>query len=629
MSAVKNLRAMFEQKGETSPPDRGRSPGIPPGSESPRPLSKVRADFVAIEKDGRIGLQRGTSQDSNISATRKPSDATESTTPAPKQETRNIFADAMAQATATTSLHNQPIPESPRLPDPEAPGLASPAKITKAPAAEASTGSPRKLRSQAPDAATEKPVHSEAPSASKPVAQHANGVDGDQGKEKANGKHEVSKPSTSTTTKTTPKPLSVPSTSKAAAKSAKSPTVIKAPKSPAETSTHKLPAKTPERISRHAEKVDTPRASAAATTTPRASSVKRPPPLQASPASAGFVKPKPKSPTRPVRLPPSLTSHTAASGSKLNHPRQSHSRASGSSQNAENAGRPPSRGSVSTVATTGTKTAGAKTLKRQSSTINRPRPSLGPPPKQTAKDHPLTKNEKHVDEGFLARMMRPTQASASKVHDKVVTPPRKAAPATTVRKQALATKVEAKAVKKPAPRVAATAGSSTRAAANSSTRKPNATAAIEHTVPAKEQAKSARAVEEPEPSPVSIPADVEEETTAQEIALAVENVATAEEVIKVAKEAEGEAELPEPSQYEVHSEPSVEEEHLDALVEQTEALSLEDSPESEAAEENDDKDDEAKEDSGKEFEMKPDEAKDDIALEKEQAAQEAAVVGEE
>lgn len=30
MSQVKNLRAMFENKGDTSPPDRGRSPGLTP-----------------------------------------------------------------------------------------------------------------------------------------------------------------------------------------------------------------------------------------------------------------------------------------------------------------------------------------------------------------------------------------------------------------------------------------------------------------------------------------------------------------------------------------------------------------------------------------------------------------------
>lgn len=39
MSGVRNLRAMFEQKGDkvetTSPPDRGRSPGIPPSKLFP------------------------------------------------------------------------------------------------------------------------------------------------------------------------------------------------------------------------------------------------------------------------------------------------------------------------------------------------------------------------------------------------------------------------------------------------------------------------------------------------------------------------------------------------------------------------------------------------------------------
>jgi hypothetical protein len=53
---------------------------------------------------------------------------------------------------------------------------------------------------------------------------------------------------------------------------------------------------------------------------------------------------------------------------------------------------------------------------------------LGPPPKQAAKDHPPTKREKEVDQGFLARMMRPTASSAQKTTGKVQTsPPRKAA----------------------------------------------------------------------------------------------------------------------------------------------------------------------------------------------------------
>ncbi|KAK0735058.1 hypothetical protein B0T26DRAFT_626906, partial [Lasiosphaeria miniovina] len=158
---------------------------------------------------------------------------------------------------------------------------------------------------------------------------------------------------------------------------------------------------------------------------PRSSSLKRPPPLQPSPSGTGFVKPKPKSPTRPVTLPPSLTTHTAASGSKVNVPRQSVSRASGGIHTVESLGRSPSRGSISTVATS-TKTGETRGLKRQSSTINRPRPSLGPPPKQVSKDHPPIKKDKEVDESFLARMMRPTQASSSKTAEKVpTTPPRK------------------------------------------------------------------------------------------------------------------------------------------------------------------------------------------------------------
>lgn len=68
-------------------------------------------------------------------------------------------------------------------------------------------------------------------------------------------------------------------------------------------------------------------------------------------------------------------------------------------------------------------------MKRSVSASGHQRPSLGLPPKQIAKDHPVPKKEvKAPDESFLARMMRPTQASASKVADKVhvpTTPPRK------------------------------------------------------------------------------------------------------------------------------------------------------------------------------------------------------------
>ncbi|KAH6853940.1 hypothetical protein B0I37DRAFT_19149 [Chaetomium sp. MPI-CAGE-AT-0009] len=224
------------------------------------------------------------------------------------------------------------------------------------------------------------------------------------------------------TAKPTPKPLAVTSASKPVTKPEKSP---RGPRTPPATSTHHPVAKkTPEKKLHAVEKPATPRATPTSKSA-GPSSIKRPPPLQSSPASTGFVKPKVKSPTRPVKLPPGLTTHTASSGSKVNASRQSLSRASGSIAPNDH-GRPASRTSASTSGSGSNKGVPVRGLRRQSSTINRPRPSLGPPPKQPAKDHPPVKKEKEIDQGFLARMMRPTAASASKATTKVATsPPRK------------------------------------------------------------------------------------------------------------------------------------------------------------------------------------------------------------
>ncbi|KAI9672417.1 MAG: hypothetical protein M1829_004496 [Trizodia sp. TS-e1964] len=65
-SGVRNLRAMFESGNDpmSPPPARGRSPvgseGVTSnGSTTPRPLSKVRASFVAVERSGALGTQLG------------------------------------------------------------------------------------------------------------------------------------------------------------------------------------------------------------------------------------------------------------------------------------------------------------------------------------------------------------------------------------------------------------------------------------------------------------------------------------------------------------------------------------------------------------------------------------------
>ncbi|KAJ8108545.1 hypothetical protein ONZ43_g6392 [Nemania bipapillata] len=214
-------------------------------------------------------------------------------------------------------------------------------------------------------------------------------------------------------TKSVSKTVAPVSTAKTATKTLKSPMTAKAP-------SNKEPSK----------------ATSSSTTTKKVAGTKtaapKPAPIDLPSSSAGFVKPKPKSPTRPVKLPSSLTTHTASSAQKLGNgntapaTRQSLSRASGNLQHLSvnpTTHRSPSRNSVSTIGATTT-----KTLKHKPSNANvgRSRPSLGPPPKPAAKDQIPAKRESQVDETFLARMMRPTESSAKKTAEKVpVTPPRK------------------------------------------------------------------------------------------------------------------------------------------------------------------------------------------------------------
>ncbi|KAK4245061.1 hypothetical protein C7999DRAFT_34589 [Corynascus novoguineensis] len=506
MSAVKNLRAMFEQKGEMSPPDRGRSPGIPhgPGSDSPRPLSKIRTSFVAIEKDGRIGLTREGSQDS-LPTLRKRSGDSGTTTPVTGAEKQNPF-DVLAKSPAKMGAQTQSIFGSPR---PSA-GMNDVSPL--APAAEITR--PKPGSPPAPAAAAE-PTKTEADgseqlaptvSAATAPAGVSNGTVGEK-KEPQKTSAKTGSEGATRTAKSTPKPLAVNSESKSTAKQDK---FSKGPTTPAATSTqHPVAKKTPERKANSIEETATPRA------TPNSkpagpSSAKRPTPLQSSPAATGFVKPKVKSPTRPVKLPPSLTTHTASSGSKVNVPRQSLSRASGTNLPADTHGRPASRASASTAGSGSNKAAPTKGLRRQSSTISRPRPSLGPPPKQPAKDHPPVKKEKEVDQGFLARMMRPTASSASKAAGKVHTsPPRKAAAA---------------------PKKTATVKPARRAVSKPVTPRPSSAVdkvavAAEHAPTAEEAIEVAKVVE----NEVSLPADASQKSSASEVTPAPEQSQTVEE----------------------------------------------------------------------------------------------------
>lgn len=386
-----------------------------------------------------MGIQREGSQDS-ISALRRPNSDSTVTTPTAGTERSNPF-DVILKS-PPTSLKAQPILESPRLDSgtkvttpPVTPPAQETQDVKSASPAAVSTAS----NSPGSNGATSKEASSGSPEIPEPEVESVNGTGGGKDQPKPTEK-EVPKPATRTK-KPTPKPLGGLSATKVAAKPMKSsPTANKGPKTPTTTSAHHPAAKkTPEKKAHPPEKPATPRAPTASSKPTGPSSIKRPPPLQSPPSTTGFVKPKVKSPTRPIKLPPSLTTHTTSSGGKVNAPRQSLSRASGTIHAVDSRGRPPSITSVSTGGTAPARPASTKGLKRQSSTIGRPRPSLGPPPKQPAKDHPPIKREKEVDEGFLARMMRPTQASASKTTEKVHTsPPRKLA--ATVPKKAAAVK---------------------------------------------------------------------------------------------------------------------------------------------------------------------------------------------
>ncbi|KAK6821034.1 hypothetical protein PG987_015434 [Apiospora arundinis] len=371
MSGVKNLRAMFEQKTGDSPPDRGRSPpgsasgsvklvrpvvtlllrprianqialysaNSPTPSQSPRPLSKVRLNFVAIEKDGRIGLQREPSRESASVSDRRQSNESESTTPAPVSEKGDVFSDNMAQNAAAfrTNLANEPIPESPRqavTPPSRWSPKVSP-RVSPKISPQKGTETPDIVPNSNPDKITDEEETKTKLTAADPTTSAALHPNGGDDKSTANG---VAKNGTNATkTKTSP----ISTTGKTTAKAPKSP--LAAPKSSV-------------------------RASSAKPTTPQKSA----------------APPKVKSPTRPAKLPASLTTHTAASALKTGAQaptkaqpaqRETLSRTSGNHLTVNHApARPHSRNSATTAA------APPKTLKRQNSTINRPRPSIGPPP---------------------------------------------------------------------------------------------------------------------------------------------------------------------------------------------------------------------------------------------------------
>ena len=142
------------------------------------------------------------------------------------------------------------------------------------------------------------------------------------------------------------------------------------------------------------------------------------PSSKSGPASP-IHKPRPKSPTRPVRLPASATAPTASSAARLGGAPPSRS---------------PSRASIASSYKPSTINKTRPTPMTSATAQSRQKPvrsSLPPQLGAAQRQKPRTSTASAVgsDGGFLARMMRPTESSKSKAHDKVdvKSPPRKTA----------------------------------------------------------------------------------------------------------------------------------------------------------------------------------------------------------
>ena len=149
-------------------------------------------------------------------------------------------------------------------------------------------------------------------------------------------------------------------------------------------------------------------------------------PLPTSPSAS--KKPASKPPTRPVNLPAAATALTAASAAKLPGlaSSRSPSRASTNGTSNDRKVTPAIKRDRLSIQTKGPSSATTTALQKRTP---KTAPHTQRPP--TAIKPGLQKKTSRAslppDEGFLARMMRPTASSASKVHEKVETksPPRK------------------------------------------------------------------------------------------------------------------------------------------------------------------------------------------------------------
>lgn len=388
---VRSLLAKFENtNNNNSPPDvspsRGRPSADSQDNATNRPLSKVRASFVSVERNGQS-----------------------SPTPGALRRTESYSTDVDSnQRSATVSPTGQLETAS------ASPFSPSPNKIRTALAAfqgdrvESVTA---KLASLAvkdnvqPPMVTEK---LETKSEAKPEAKH-------ESLQPAIVEKPSNKPTSAASTKQAAKTIKKSASTMSIAKESsanKNPTRSATTKERKPASTPTRSATTTTRSAAHSDKPAGNRTTAVRSSAPTARTERsstpshdatKKPTVQPSPKT----NPSSRSPTRPVRLPASLVTPTAASAARTGTLARSQSHVNlRSSPKAEP----------------------AKTLSRKPSTL---RPDTSRLANHTIPDRPrsrmsTTSSRAPGEESFLARMMRPTASSASKMHDKAEprSPPR-------------------------------------------------------------------------------------------------------------------------------------------------------------------------------------------------------------
>ncbi|KAG6046890.1 hypothetical protein E4U17_007705 [Claviceps sp. LM77 group G4] len=362
MSQVKNLRAMFENKDDLSPPERGRSPGI---SES-----KKQDD---IEKDGRIGLKRDESDEASTSPRRPGPDATDDRKNNTGDQGREtiLFKEVLNTSTKKSSHLDTAVERT-------SDGRGAIAEGTAAEISETITPHPRRERDIG-----------------------LQGVDMREGFRPSHANETKAGEESNALTKVDCHPplLSATSTDNStggndARSSVKPRSMSNEPKATTRKKSESTGLSLQGKAPRQRRSVDIRHQN-----------------------SKTNISNKPKSTAEPGRLPSSLKTPTAATVSKVHGPQSSHQERPGANATVSTSIHPSSK--------PGSRSQSSNAVdKKRSPSASSLRPSLGLPPKKLSASTVTSKRlPSNIDEGFLARMTRPTRSSASKLVDKVSIPP--------------------------------------------------------------------------------------------------------------------------------------------------------------------------------------------------------------